>query len=455
MTKEKLLQTEFDNADMELSGNYINHKSLSVIHEAMDEWAAIQNRVLIDALKEITEDLYPEDVFLPISETEWHGIVDYLTKGGYSVDRISGHYGRLFHRIHRVIANTALAPYADAVPQEDLQKEVEVLRQWKKEAMAVYDPIHEYAQHHPDIKLGASMVSFVVDRAKMYDKMQRQVTGKSAGVWVKHSERLPESMIWRIPDPQEGFRSIDPYQHYDHDQKDVYFKDGLKIARNLIEWLNESGEVGKQPSVKHFDNDLSVVYDGGEDNPFVQINRVFDYIQGERKYSIDQLAKYRNTLVSIIGRMGEEIERLKQQEEVAGKQPEQQPVPSNDEIVSWATHQGNEYKKNNRAIPGVNDIAAFVFADGYVAGFTASQSRNTPEQDPWIPLKSWDKQGHLEAGKDFLFLYDTGEIRRRDEEEHPFAGLTHYMEIPSTPGSAQSDVSGEQQLEDKREAEDA
>ena len=77
----------------------------------------------------------------------------------------------------------------------------------------------------------------------------------------------------------------------------------------------------------------------------------------------------------------------------------------------------------------------------------SGEAGKQPEQqpaDPWIPLKSWDKQGHLEAGKDFLFLYDTGEIRRRDEEEHPFAGLTHYMEIPSTPGSAQTEVPGEQ-----------
>lgn len=75
----------------------------------------------------------------------------------------------------------------------------------------------------------------------------------------------------------------------------------------------------------------------------------------------------------------------------------------------------------------------------------SGEAGKQPEQQPantWIPLKRGDKQGHLEAGKDFLFLYDTGEIRRRDEEEQPFAIITHYMIIPDAP--AQTEVSGEQ-----------
>lgn len=52
----------------------------------------------------------------------------------------------------------------DESPSSD--PEVQQLRQWKKEATALLDPILEYGLKHPDIKLGQSATSFVLNRAK-------------------------------------------------------------------------------------------------------------------------------------------------------------------------------------------------------------------------------------------------------------------------------------------------
>lgn len=55
--------------------------------------------------------------------------------------------------------------YFDESPSSD-PAEVQQLRQWKKEATALLDPILEYGLKHPDIKLGQSATSFVLNRAK-------------------------------------------------------------------------------------------------------------------------------------------------------------------------------------------------------------------------------------------------------------------------------------------------
>ncbi|MGN6417783.1 MAG: hypothetical protein ACTHMC_09845 [Pseudobacter sp.] len=113
----------------------------------------------------------------------------------------------------------------------NLSHEVAELRRWKKEAMEVYLPIHEYAEGHPSIKLGASIVAFVVDRAIQYDKTQNQVTGKSAGVSAE--------LIAAIKELMEKLPSGNGSQYY-------YAIAELETCRELVAKY-ESGEAGKQP----------------------------------------------------------------------------------------------------------------------------------------------------------------------------------------------------------------
>lgn len=57
------------------------------------------------------------------------------------------------------------AEYLDESTSSD-PAEVLELRQWKKEAMELLNPIMEYGRTHPDIKLGSSTTQFVLNRAK-------------------------------------------------------------------------------------------------------------------------------------------------------------------------------------------------------------------------------------------------------------------------------------------------
>lgn len=61
----------------------------------------------MEALEEIATDHYPESVFKPMSEDEWAEFVKYVQRK-YTIDAISGYYGRFFHKIHRDIAQKAL-----------------------------------------------------------------------------------------------------------------------------------------------------------------------------------------------------------------------------------------------------------------------------------------------------------------------------------------------------------
>jgi hypothetical protein len=65
-----------------------------------------------------------------------------------------------------------LSSYTGEQPESSEKSELEQLRQWKREAIEVYAPIHEYAQNHPEARLGVSMVAFVVERALKYDEKQ-------------------------------------------------------------------------------------------------------------------------------------------------------------------------------------------------------------------------------------------------------------------------------------------
>jgi FtsZ-binding cell division protein ZapB len=55
-----------------------------------------------------------------------------------------------------------------------LQDRNDELEQWKREATLVLNPILDYGQKHPDIKLGQSISTFVVDRCKQYDELKAE-----------------------------------------------------------------------------------------------------------------------------------------------------------------------------------------------------------------------------------------------------------------------------------------
>jgi hypothetical protein len=68
--------------------------------------------------------------------------------------------------------------------------------------------------------------------------------------------------------------------------------------------------------------------------------------------------------------------------------------------------------------------------------------REQPAQQPafgWIPLKEY----YLENGQDYLLLYDDGSVSRRDEEDQPFAVVTHYMPIPPPPKAGEQPLKSE------------
>lgn len=58
-----------------------------------------------------------------------------------------------------------------------LQQEVEHLQRWKEEAKLLLNPIFEYAEKHPDMKIGGSMTEFVLNRCKEYDKLKKDIEG--------------------------------------------------------------------------------------------------------------------------------------------------------------------------------------------------------------------------------------------------------------------------------------
>jgi hypothetical protein len=53
-----------------------------------------------------------------------------------------------------------------------LQQEYEALQRWKEEAKLLLNPIFEYAEMHPYMKIGGSMTEFVINRCKEYDKLK-------------------------------------------------------------------------------------------------------------------------------------------------------------------------------------------------------------------------------------------------------------------------------------------
>lgn len=85
------------------------HKQKSFIAGATAE--ATKSLILIEALEKIKENHYPESLFAPLTENEWDRIKFALKQWGFSVDRLSSHYGRILLKPDQQLAADALEKY--------------------------------------------------------------------------------------------------------------------------------------------------------------------------------------------------------------------------------------------------------------------------------------------------------------------------------------------------------
>lgn len=86
-------------------------------------------------------------------------------------------------RYLKKIAAEALASYAGSAEGEKEYSDMDKSRVLR-EATSLLDIVHEYTQHHTDIKVGDSMVRFTVERAKKYDELIAKEPEKK-DPWIK------------------------------------------------------------------------------------------------------------------------------------------------------------------------------------------------------------------------------------------------------------------------------
>lgn len=65
--------------------------------------------MLVEALKRIETERYPPQVFLPMTDKQWHSLKLWCESEGFPLDRLSGNYGRELRAADRAIASEALA----------------------------------------------------------------------------------------------------------------------------------------------------------------------------------------------------------------------------------------------------------------------------------------------------------------------------------------------------------
>ena len=67
----------------------------------------------IDALRSYMEiidtERYPPQVFLRMTDTQWHSLKLWCDNEGFPIDRLSGNYGRILRKSDMLIAREALA----------------------------------------------------------------------------------------------------------------------------------------------------------------------------------------------------------------------------------------------------------------------------------------------------------------------------------------------------------
>lgn len=85
-------------------------------------------------------------------------------------DVITDHY----NEIQREAANLKEQVADLHEKKKILSEEYKTLHRWKEEAKLVLNPILDYGQSHPDIKLGTSINTFVIERCKEYDKLKER-----------------------------------------------------------------------------------------------------------------------------------------------------------------------------------------------------------------------------------------------------------------------------------------
>lgn len=83
-------------------------------------------------------------------------------------------------------SNKMAGDFADsALKMQELQQENAELKRWKKEQIALFDPLYDYGMASKEIRLGESIVTFILNKCREYDKLKQQATGPR---WVKASE---------------------------------------------------------------------------------------------------------------------------------------------------------------------------------------------------------------------------------------------------------------------------
>lgn len=70
---------------------------------------------------------------------------------------------------------TAATAYASKLHQ--VEQENAELKRWKKEQIALFDPLYDYGMSSKEIKLGESIVTFILNKCREYDKLKQQATG--------------------------------------------------------------------------------------------------------------------------------------------------------------------------------------------------------------------------------------------------------------------------------------
>lgn len=83
------------------------------------------------------------------------------------------------HEKHRRIKTAAYYGYLEAAKKynadpQAAEERIKELEQWQREALLVMNHILDYGQSHPDIKLGQSITSFVIERCKQYDELKAE-----------------------------------------------------------------------------------------------------------------------------------------------------------------------------------------------------------------------------------------------------------------------------------------
>lgn len=130
------------------------------IGEGLEEYASIKTKKLVNALRRIEQMSDP------------------------------GSYERAVYEM-KSLASEALASYTGPAEGEkdysDSNKE-RIISEYKQ----LMNIIYSYAERHPHIRLGESMVQFTVDRAKKYDELLAGKEPEKKDPWISVEERLPE-----------------------------------------------------------------------------------------------------------------------------------------------------------------------------------------------------------------------------------------------------------------------